>query len=331
MFACFPSKWLVSVAGLALLALGCASAEPPKPQTPPPPTPPQQQKFASPQSAVGSLVSALRAGDQAQLGQIFGPDDSEIISSGDPVADRSEISRFLAAYDAQHRLQREPDGRYTLIVGTADWPFPVPILKSGDQYVFDSDAGKDEILNRRIGRNELSTELVCLAIVDAQRDYVALRPMGGDLPAYAQKIVSDPGTKNGLYWPTKEGEKPSPLGVLAALAAAEGYGTTRPAGNRPPPYHGYRYRLLTAQGPHAEGGAADYRVDGQLIGGFGVVAYPAQYGNSGITTFITNHDGIVYQRDLGPDTERIAESMTQFDPDPGWTKATDASRATYGN
>ena len=330
MIACHPSKWCVTLAGVALLGLGCASPEQPK-TVPPVSQASQPQKFASPESAVGSLVSALRAGDQAQLARIFGPDDSDIVSSGDPVADRAEIGRFLTAYDAEHRLQREPDGRYTLIVGTSDWPFPVPIVKSDEQYVFDSAAGKDEIVNRRIGRNELSTELVCLAIVDAQRDYVALRPMGGDLPVYAQKIVSDPGTKDGLYWPTKEGEKPSPLGVLAALASAEGYGTTRPAGSRPVPYHGYRYRLLTSQGPNAEGGAADYMVDGRLVGGFGVVAYPAQYANSGIMTFITNHDGVVYQRDLGPDTEKIAEAMTQFDPGPGWTKATDASRTTYGD
>lgn len=330
MIARHASTCFVAVAWVTLLGLGCSSTEQPKPTSQAPP-PPQQEKFASPQSAVGALVAALRAGDQAELTRVFGPDDSEIVSSGDPVADRAEVDRFLTAYDAKSRLQREPDGRYTLIVGTADWPFPVPIVKSGDQYIFDSDAGKDEILNRRIGRNELSTQLVCLAIVDAQRDYVARHPMGGDLPVYAQKIVSDPGMKNGLFWPTIQGEKPSPLGVLVALASAEGYGTTRPAGERPPPYHGYRYRLLTSQGPNAEGGAADYMINGQLVGGFGVIAYPAEYGNSGITTFITNHDGIVYQRDLGPDTEKIAESMTQFDPGPGWTKASDASRATYGD
>ena len=300
----------------AAAVTGCASSAEPK-------------KFASPQAAAGALVAALRAHDTAELEKIFGRDGGEIVSSGDPVADRAEGERFLAAYDAQHRLEADLGGnRLTLVVGTRDWPFPVPIVKAEDEknYFFDTEAGKDEILNRRIGRNELSTEVVCLAIVDAQRDYVALRPMGGDLPEYARKIVSDPGKKNGLYWPTAQGERPSPLGPLVALAAAEGYGTTRRADSAPPPYHGYRYRLLTSQGPNASGGAADYVVNGRLIGGFGVVAYPAQYGNSGIMTFITNHDGLVYQRDLGPNTETIARSMTQFDPGPGWARAADAAQ-----
>ena len=304
-------KWVVTVTCLAAVGTGCGA--------------PDQKTFDSPQAAVNSLVSALRTSDQKQLKQIFGPEGNDIISSGDPVADRAEVSRFLDAYDAQHRLQTDPQGRTTLLVGKSDWPFPVPIVKSDDKYVFDSDAGDDEILNRRIGRNELSTQLVCLAIVDAERDYLTLRPMGGDLPIYAKKIVSDPGKKDGLYWPAQPGERPSPLGPLVAMAAAEGYAQARQQGSPPPPYHGYRFHLLTSQGPHANGGSIDYMVNGELVGGFGVVAYPAQYGNSGIMTFITNHDGIVYQRDLGPETESIAKAMTQFDPAPGWEKATDAA------
>jgi Protein of unknown function (DUF2950) len=313
---------LLIIVCLALYAAGgCASSAEPK-------------KFSSPQAAADSLVSALRDQDTSRLEKIFGPDGGEIISSGDPVADRAAGSRFLAAYDAQHRLQTDADGgSTTLLIGTQDWPFPVPIVKAEDsKYVFDTEAGKDELLNRRIGRNELSTEVVCLAVVDAERDYVRMRPMGGDLPLYARKLVSDPGTKNGLYWPTAAGEPPSPLGLLVAEAAAEGYGgaaaaAARAAGEHPP-YHGYRYRLLTAQGAYANGGKTDYMVNGNLIGGFGVVAYPAQYGNSGIMTFITNHDGVVYQRDLGPSTESLAKAMTEFDPGPGWTRSADAAHTT---
>ncbi|HSZ55486.1 MAG TPA: DUF2950 domain-containing protein [Tepidisphaeraceae bacterium] len=308
---------------LAGLTEGCSSSPPP---TAPPTTVPSARVFDSPEAAVSSLVDALRAHDAAQLSSIFRPDDEEIISSGDPVADQAEIDRFLAAYDAKHYLQSDLGGGVILYVGQQEWPFPVPIIRSGGGYAFDSATGKDEILNRRIGRNELSAEQVCLAIVDAQRDYVTMRPMGGDLPVYARRLVSHPGTKDGLYWPTKDDEPPSPLGPLVAYATEEGYGATR-ASEEPPPYHGYRYRLLTKQGVHATGGAMDYEVDGQLIGGFAVVAYPADYGNSGITTFITNHDGVVYERDLGPDTEQLARQMTEFDPGPGWIPAGEDSES----
>jgi hypothetical protein len=282
-----------------------------------------QKRFKSPQAAADSLVQALRAHDTAQLKQIFGPDSGEIVSSGDAVADRNQADRFLAAYDQQHRFETEADGDVTLVIGDQDWPFPVPIVKNDNGYVFDTAAGKDEILNRRIGRNELDTEQVCLAVIDAQREYAQKRPMGGDMDEYAPKFISDPGKKNGLFWPTGEGEAPSPLGLLVAEASHEGY-TARTAGQPPPPYHGYYYRLLTSQGPHATGGAEDYLVKGHLIGGFAIVAYPAQYGNSGIMTFMTNQDGVLYQRDLGPDTEKVAQTITSFDPGPEW-KATSIS------
>jgi hypothetical protein len=278
----------------------------------------EQQRFKSPQAAADSLVRALRANDAAQLERIFGPASAEIISSGDPVTDRNQADRFLAAYDRQHRLETEADGALTLVVGENDWPYPVPIVKNDGGYVFDAAVGKDEILNRRIGRNELYTQQSCLAVVDAQREYAQRRPMGGDLSEYAQKFFSDPDKKNGLYWPTDENETPSPLGVLVAEASQEGF-TRRSAGQPPTPFHGYHYRLLMSQGPHAPGGPAEYLVNGHLIGGFGFVAYPTQYGNSGIMTFMTNHDGVLYQRDLGPDTRKIAQSMTSFDPGPEWT------------
>jgi hypothetical protein len=307
----FSGRVFLSIV-LALAAVGCASS-----------SSSDRTQFSSPDAAAKSLVGALRANDRARLDEILAPAADDILSSGDPVADRADAMRFLALYDAGHRIQAEPDGVHTLIVGQADWPFPVPIVKSQGKYVFDAETGREEILNRRIGRNELSAQQVCLAIVDAQREYVALRPMGGELPEYAQKLVSDTGKKNGLYWPTGEGEPASPLGPLVASAATEGYGASTAPSSAQPAYHGYHYRLLTGQGPHATGGALPYLVDGRLIGGFAVVAYPAQYGNSGIMTFITNHDGIVYQRDLGPETEILAQQFKSFDPGPEWTKVTE--------
>jgi hypothetical protein len=302
---------------LLVVASGCAS--------------PEQKQFSSPQAATQSLVEALRKDDQARLKRDLGPGANDILASGDKVADRADVERFLSLYETGHRFQTSPDGVTTLLVGEDDWPFPVPIVKSEGKYVFDTETGKDEVLNRRIGRNELAAQQVCLAVADAQRDYVRLNPTGSDLPEYARKVVSDPGTRNGLYWPTADGEPESPLGPLAASATAQGYGGPNGQKEGPRPYHGYHYRLLTSQGEHAEGGAMEYDVNGHLIGGFGVVAYPAQYGNSGIMTFITNHDGVVYQRDLGPDTKEIAGRMTAFDPGPGWAKAADDSELTLNN
>jgi len=289
-----------------------------------------QATFNSPDAAAESLAGALRKNDSAALKKVFGPESSEILSSGDPVADKAEAARFIEAYDQSHRLELQGGVEHVLIVGKQNWPFPVPIVQNDNgKYLFDTEAGKDEILNRRIGRNELDSVQVCLAIVDAEREYVALRPMGGDVPIYASKLVSSAGKKDGLYWPAVEGGPESPLGELVAEAAAEGY-RQRKEGEAPKPYHGYRYRLLTSQGPAAKGGAMDYIVKGQLIGGFAVIAYPAQYGNSGIMSFITNHDGVVYQRDLGPETEKVAQALASFDPTPQWTPVKDAVQDSAG-
>jgi hypothetical protein len=215
----------------------------------------------------------------------------------------------------------------TLVVGSQDWPLPIPIVKNPDngKWSFDTDAGKDEIVNRRIGRNELDVIEVCKAIVDAEQDYAHSDPDNDGVPEYAQKVISDPGKRNGLYWEAGPNEPQSPLGPLVANAVDEGYSTSPNPSGEPRPYHGYCYHLLSSQGPNATGGAIDYVVNGRMIGGFGVIAYPADYGNSGIMSFIVNHEGIVYQKDLGEDTTRIAKAISAYDPGPGWQRAESAA------
>jgi hypothetical protein len=278
----------------------------------------KQKGFASPEQAVKAFEIAVKSNDNRELEAIFGPDTKKLIYSGDPVADKQRREKFIAAYDKKNSLVREGE-KTVLIVGEKDWPFPIPLAKKGHQWFFDTKAGEEEILNRRIGENELSTIQTMLAIVDAEREYVMRNAEGNASPAYAEKFVSDPGKKNGLYWETKGGEKASPLGALVAEARAEGY--IRAGVNKKPiPFHGYYFRMLRKQGKDAPGGAYDYIVRGKQIGGFAVVAYAAEYGNSGVMTFMVNHDGVVYQKDLGRDTEKIAASMKAFDPDKTWKK-----------
>jgi len=279
----------------------------------------QQKTFKSPEEAVKSMMDALKAHDTKELLTIFGPAGKDLISSGDEVADRTTRERFVKDFEETNKLLRETDRKVTLIVGKEEWPFPIPIVKVGENWRFDTKAGKEELLNRQIGRNELDTIQVCLAIVDAQREY-ALRNRGSGLYEYAQRFVSTKGKKDGLYWKAKEGEEQSPLGPLAARAVMEGYSGKKSAG-KPVPYHGYFYKILKAQGKNAPGGAYDYVVNGKMIGGFALVAYPAEYGASGVMTFIVNHDGVVYEKDLGKDTEKIASAMKKFDPDKTWKKA----------
>jgi len=279
----------------------------------------QQKTFKSPEEAVKSMMDALKAHDTKELLTIFGPAGKDLISSGDEVADRTTRERFVKDFEETNKLLRETDRKVTLIVGKEEWPFPIPIVKVGENWRFDTKAGKEELLNRQIGRNELDTIQVCLAIVDAQREY-ALRNRGSGLYEYAQRFVSTEGKKDGLYWKAKEGEEQSPLGPLAARAVMEGYSGKKSAG-KPVPYHGYFYKILKAQGKNAPGGAYDYVVNGKMIGGFALVAYPAEYGASGVMTFIVNHDGVVYEKDLGKDTEKIASAMKKFDPDKTWKKA----------
>jgi hypothetical protein len=279
----------------------------------------KQKSFTSPEEAVKALITAARNNDDNEMLTIFGADAKDLIFSGDKVADKQRRENFLAKYDEQNKLVREGNSTI-LLIGKNDWPLPIPIVKKGDKWFFDTQKGKEEVLNRRIGENELYTIQSCLAIVDAQREYAMIDRDGDNLHEYAEKFGSDPGKKNGLYWETKEGEAPSPFGKLLAQAKAEGYSKKGSKGN-PVPYHGYYYRILKAQGKNAPGGAYDYMLKGSMIGGFAVVAWPAKYGNSGVMTFIVNHDGVVYQKNLGKNSAKIAQSMTKYDPDKTWVKA----------
>lgn len=279
---------------------------------------PQQAGFATPEEAVQAFVTAMKSNNQNQLLSIFGTAGKELISSGDPVRDKQRRETFIDDYNRKNNLS--PEGsRMILSIGEKDWPFPIPLVKQGAQWFFDTKAGKEEILNRRIGENELSTVQTLLAIVDAQREYAMKDRDGDGIREYAEKFGSDPGRKNGLYWPTQAGEEPSPLGELVADARAEGY---RKSGSKqgPIPFHGYYFRILAQQGKHAAGGAFDYIVKKNMIGGFAVVAYPATYGSSGVVTFLVNHDGVVYEKDLGKDTAKAARSMVAFDPDKTWKR-----------
>jgi hypothetical protein len=279
-----------------------------------------QKSFKSPEEAVQALAEAAKRNDTKELLGLFGPAGKELIFSGDEVADKTGREHFVKAYEEMNKLVNENDTKVVLHVGNGDWPFPIPVVKKGDDWLFDTMAGKEEILNRRIGRNELNAIQVCLAYVDAQREYVLKDRDSDKLLEYAQRFISRKGEKNGLYWEAKEGEPQSPLGPLVAKANKEGY-TGKKSGPKRNPYHGYYYRILKAQGKSAPGGEYDYVVKGKMIGGFALVAYPAEYGNAGIMSFIVNQEGVVYEKNLGKDTEKIATAMKKFDPDKTWKKA----------
>jgi len=275
-----------------------------------------QKSFASPEEAIKNLVQAARNNNITEMAAILGPDSQEIVSSGDPVADKSGRERFVNLYDEKIVIEGAETGWAVISLGNEDYPFPIPVVKDGDVWRFDAEAGKEELLNRRIGRNELRVIEVLQAYVDAQREYAATDRDGDGILEFAQKFRSTPGQKDGLYWSTQEGEQESPFGPLAAEAAREGY--TKEKENTA--LYGYHYRILKGQGKDADGGAFDYVVNGKMILGFAMVAYPAQYGASGIMTFMVNHNGIVYQKDLGDDTDSIAAAMLNFNPDSSWSK-----------
>ena len=283
-----------------------------------------QPTFPTPAAAASALVEAVRSDDPKALSALLGAKAAAALVSGDAVADRQARAKFVAAYEQKHELSEQPAGkRAVLVIGDDQWQFPAPIVQRGSGWVFDSAAGLDEIANRRIGRNELDTIQTLRAIVDAQREYAAGDPDGNGFNDYARRFRSSEGKKDGLFWPTADGEPPSPLGLLVAKAAQEGYGkgAQTPEGGHPPPYHGYRYRILTAQGVKAPGGAYSYLVGDRLLGGFAVVAYPAKYGVSGLMTFVVNHEGTVYEKNLGKNTDTVALGMRRFNPDAGWKKS----------
>jgi len=311
-------QWVCAIAGLIALAIAPAHAQnssaPAKAAASAP-----QPSFATPEEAVSALVAAVRARDPKTIAAMMGPGSASWLFSGDRVSDRQEWSLFLAAYEKKHGFAKLGDGKTTLVIGEDQWAFPAPLVMKSKRWIFDGAAGREEVTNRRVGRNELDTIETLLAVVDAQREYAANDSDGNGFNDYARRFVSSKGKKDGLYWPVKPGERPSPLGPLVAEAAAEGYGKGK-QGGEPRAYHGYRYRLLTAQGNDAPGGAYNYLVKDKLIGGFAVVAYPVRYSVSGVMTFMVNHDGVVYQKDLGPDTASSVAALKQFDPDKTWEK-----------
>ena len=274
------------------------------------------QAFPSADEAGDALLQAAKSGDQNALLAVLGPESKELISSGDATQDKSVADAFVAAYGEMHRFRKMPDGAQILLVGADNFPFPIPLKKnSGGQWFFDTAAGKDEILARRIGRNELAVIDVCGAMADAQAEYFSQRRDGAGVKQYALKFISDTGRQNGLYWESPEGQPRSPLGPLVAFATDEGYSANANHG----PFHGYNFRMLKKQSSNAPGGAKDFVVDGKMTGGFAFVAYPAEYGNSGVMTFTINQDGVLLQKDLGKTTTEIATAMNEFDPDNTWT------------
>jgi len=274
-----------------------------------------QEKYATPDAAGDALVASARSGDEKAALVVLGPGGGDIISSGDKVSDDRVRARFISSYDAKHEIKMQGDNKATLIIGDNNYPFPIPLVRKAGKWSFDTDGGRIEILARRIGHNELDAIQTVLAYVDAQDEYASKDRTGEGVGAYAQRFISEPDKKDGLYWPTPRGEEESPLGELFAKASHEGYVSGSHA-----PYHGYYYKILTRQGPHATGGAVDYVVKGKMIGGYALVAYPDEYRNSGVMTFIVNHRGEIFEKDLGPETVNIAQRITAFDPDPSWKK-----------
>jgi Protein of unknown function (DUF2950) len=279
---------------------------------------PQQRTFRAPEDAVRALTETTKAGNVDELVAIFGADGKELVASSDPATARKNREVFTAAMAERWRLEDQGSGGKVLVIGNEDWPFPVPLVKDGNDWRFDTAAGKEEVLTRRIGRNELAVIQVCRTYVNAQRIYAHYGHDGKPAGLYAKTFASDQGKQNGLYWPASHGQKRSPLGDLVAQAAAEG----RSVGGgsaQSSPFYGYYFKILTAQGPAATGGAKDYISNGELSGGFALVAWPAQYDVTGIMTFIVNHDGVLHEQALGPDTDKVARTMTAYNPDASWS------------
>lgn len=274
--------------------------------------------FASPERAADALAAAWRSGREAEILKIFGPLGRKLVTSGDPVAEKNARARLVAAYDKRHRIERDGGGEGILVIGDKDWPYPIPIVQQGSAWQFDVKAGAEQVLDRRIGADELNAIAVSRAYVEAQRDYAASDPMGDRLHEYAQQVASTAGTHDGLYWPVAAGDRESPLGPLVAAAEAKGYSPPPPTAGGRAPYEGYYFRILSGQGPHAPGGARSYVVGGHMTGGFALIAFPAKWGDSGVMTFIVNQNGIVFEKNLGPDTGALARQTTLYDPERSW-------------
>ncbi len=318
LLAFLPALLAILLAGVGGSVVHAKTTEEARPQA----KTTDQETFSTAEAAMHALIAAATAKDRGAISKIFGPGSDKLLS-GDPVADNNALAKFAAAAGESASLQSDGAGKYTLVVGKNHWPTPIPIVQKGNRWIFDTAAGIDEILNRRIGQNELSAIETCRAYVVAQWEYFTEGEWGhGGVAAYAQKFISSPGQHDGLYWETAEGEKPSPLGELVAAARAEGYGRGRRAGAKSSrgrrPYHGYFFKILTRQGPNAPGGRYDYIINGNMIAGFALVAYPDKWGNSGVMTFIVNQQGRVYEKNLGPNTAKIAGGMTVYNPDPTW-------------
>lgn len=275
--------------------------------------------FPSAEAALTAVVDAAKSGDRTTLVAIFGSDGETLLSSGDPIADHTARNRFVERVGERTHLQYVGDDFAVWSVGNDDWPFAIPLVRDERGWVFDVDAGRVELLNRRIGRNELDTIQVCQEYVAAQRDYARRRQRTDGVAEYAQHLRSTPGKRDGLHWETSAGEEESPLGPLLASASAEGYRAK--GGEKPEPFHGYIYRALREAGPHAPGGPRSYIKDGRMTGGFALIAYPVRYGSSGVMTFQVNEQGVVFQKDLGPRTAEIAAAITTYDPDDSWEPA----------
>jgi hypothetical protein len=282
-----------------------------------------QKTFASAEDASKALVAAAKSNDEKAMREILGPDGKQIVSSGDDAEDADDRASFVQKYQEMHRLVKEPDGTTTLYIGAENWPTPIPLVNSGNSWYFDTEAGKKEILYRRVGQNEMSTMMVCRELVAAEKEYYSTQQS-----EYAQKIFSDEGRQNGLYWKAADGQPQSPIGPLVASAVVEGY--HKDQAGAPTPFHGYYYRILTRQGGNISGGAKDYVVNGKMTGGFAFVAYPAEYRSSGVMTFIVGQDGVVYQKDLGRNTNVLVKAMKEYNPNSSWQKGEDEQEESAG-
>ena len=301
----------------AAIALAVALAAPISAQ------PKQAKAFQTPEAAARALAHAARADGMSELLAIFGPGGEALLASSDQATAQRNRETFAVAFAEEWRVQDVGAGRKELVIGRESWPFPVPLVKTARGWAFDVAAGKEEILDRRIGRNELAVIQVCRTYVRAQYAYASSGHDGKPAGLYAQRFASDAGTQNGLYWPVSKGHPRSPLGDLVAQAAEDGQardtGTTTASGRTP--FHGYYFRIVTAQGKSASGGAKNYVTDGDMRGGFALVAWPAEYDASGVMTFVVNQDGVVFEKDLGPETAAHASKLTRFDPDLTWRTA----------